>query len=94
MSLYAVAVPAPSPGPPTGGVPGEHITLGGQRGAGPVLRRPCRCSRSPVQLLAVFLAAGRRVEGVKPVTFGPFRCSSAGHLQISTIRLGMDLETM
>ena len=70
----------------------------GQRPRGLVLRRP-----HPAELLllippyscwAVFLASGRRTEGVKPKTFGPFRCSSAGHLQISTIRCVMDLETM
>lgn len=83
---------------------GRHPWLAAGREAGtsgrggPVLRRP-----QPAELLllvpsyscrAVFLAAGGRAEGVKPVTFGPFRCSSAGHLQISTIRRVMDLETM
>ena len=43
---------------------------------------------------AVFLASGGHTEGVKPITFDPFCCSSAGHLQLSTIHLVLDVETM
>lgn len=107
MSLYTVAVPAPSQSPrgPTGGVPGADVTLGWQRGEGlgpaakgagasPSAPHRAAPSDSPVRSLAVFLASGGGREGVKPIAFGPFRCSSAGHLQISTIHLLVDLETM
>lgn len=100
MSLYSVAVPAPSGSPrgPAGQAPGADVTLDWQWGEGlgllhsqstelPLLIPPYSCR-------AIFLASSRRVEGVKPITFGPFHCSSAGHLQISTIRLVMDLKTM
>lgn len=101
VSLYAAALPAPAAGPrpPAGRVPGEDASSplagSGARGwrsaAAPRRAAPPAAPRGGC---AVFLAAGRRAEGVKPVTLGPFHRSAAGHLRVSTIRLGMDLETM
>lgn len=77
---------------------GSRVRGWGQQPRGLVLHR-----LHPAELLllippyscwAIFLASGGRSEGVKPITFGPSRCSSAGHLQISTIHRVMDLETM